>query len=82
MKDRQGNSWALGCDDISSNTGVYNGAISYFEKTAKNPVEAVVCLLHLNELMLRKDMVYLDGPIFGPSFFSCPQENVYQLPKI
>lgn len=63
---------ALGCDGTASNTGVSNGSIALFENALKHPVQAVVCLLHLNELPLRKIMVILDGPTSGPNSFSGP----------
>lgn len=63
---------AIGCDGTATNTGTYNGVITLFEKSIQHPLQAVVCLLHLNELPLRKVMAYLDGPTTGPYSFSGP----------
>lgn len=63
---------ALGCDGTATNTGVNNGAVALFEQELKHPVQVVICLLHLNELPLRKIFVTLDGPTSGPTSFSGP----------
>lgn len=63
---------ALGCDGTATNTGVSNGAIVIFERALKQPVQVVVCMLHLNELPLRKVFIMLDGPTSGPTSFSGP----------
>ena len=63
---------AVGCDGTSSNTGIYNGAVLLFENALKHPVQAVVCLPHLNELQLMKVLIYLNGPTSGPSTYSDP----------
>lgn len=63
---------ALGCDGTATNTGVLNGAVLLFERELKHPVQIVICMLHLNELPLRKVFVALDGPTTGPSSFSGP----------
>lgn len=62
----------LGCDGTATNTGVSQGAVVLFERILKHPVQAVICLLHLNELPLRKVFVALDGPTSGPTSFSGP----------
>ena len=58
---------AFGCYGTASSTVVYNEAVLLFENALKHPVQVVVTLLHLNELLLRKVMVYLHGPTSGPS---------------
>lgn len=63
---------AIGCDGTATNTGTSNGVIRLFEKSFHHPLQAVVCLLHLNELPLRKVVVALDGPTSGPKSFSGP----------
>lgn len=63
---------AIGCDGTAANTGTSNGVITLFENKIQQPLQAVVCLLHLNELPFRKIMVALDGPTSGPNTFSGP----------
>lgn len=49
---------AVGCDGASVNTGPENGIIRRFEEQLNRPLHWVVCLLHLNELLMHAVMNY------------------------
>lgn len=60
----------IGCDGTIFNTGHLNGVICEFEKMLMRPVHWIICLLHFNELPLKKLFAYCDGPTAGPRNFS------------
>lgn len=61
---------AIGCDDTATNTGTSNGVITLFENKLQQPLQVIVCILHVNVLPLRTVMFALDGPTSGPNTFS------------
>lgn len=66
---------------MATNTGTSNGVITLFENKIQQQLQAVVCLLHLNELPLRKIMAALDGPstfsgTIGKKILSCQNLEV------
>lgn len=46
----------ISCNDTATITGASNGVIRLFEKYSQHQLQAVVCLLYLNELPLRQMM--------------------------
>ena len=57
---------AVICDSTNVNTGKVNGVIRRLELSLKRPLQWFICLLHTNELPLRKYFKVLDGETTGP----------------
>lgn len=57
---------AIGCDGAPVNTGVENGIIRRFEEFLGWPIQWIVCLLHLNELMFHRLFALLDSSSCSP----------------
>lgn len=45
---------AIGCDGAPVNTGVENGIVRRFEELLGRPVQWIICILHLNELVFHR----------------------------
>ena len=60
------------CDGTSVNTGTSNGCIANLERHLGCPLQWVVCLLHCNELPLRRVFPVIDGNTTSPDSFSGP----------
>jgi len=82
---------AMGCDGTAANTDKDRGCVKKTEEALQKNLQVVVCLLHLNELPLRKLIIKLDGPTSGPNSLSepigkslkkCEEEPVVQYAKI
>lgn len=63
---------ALGSDGTNVNVGWEGGINQYIEAELKRPLHWFVCLLHANELPLKKLMITLDGKTSGAKSFSGP----------
>lgn len=62
---------ALLCDGTVCNTGKTNGVIRQIEQGVGRPLQWLVCLLHTNELPLRRYISALDGGFTrGPSSYT------------
>ena len=61
---------AIDCDSTAVNTGIKRGVVRLLEKSFKKPIQWFICLLHINELLLRHLFGYLDGLTTGPRAFS------------
>jgi hypothetical protein len=61
---------AVGCDGANVNTGVHGGIIRLLELELNKPLQWFICLLHANELPLRKLLNTLDGNTSGPNSFT------------
>ena len=57
---------ALVCDGTAVNTGVKNGVIRKIELHLRRPLQWLICLMHANELPLRKLIEVVDGKTTGP----------------
>ena len=57
---------ALVCDGTAVNTGVSNGVIRKIELYLQKPLQWLICLMHANELPLRKIIEVVDGKTTGP----------------
>lgn len=57
---------ALVCDGTAVNTGKYNGVIRKIELHLGRPLQWLICLMHANELPLRKLIEVVDGKTTGP----------------
>lgn len=57
---------AMGCDGAPVNTGVENGIIRRFEEFLGWPIQWIICLLHLNELMFHRLFALLDSSSCSP----------------
>jgi len=53
-------------------TGAYKGAIRLLEERLNKPLQWAICLLHFNELPLRRVFISLDGVTKSPDSFSGP----------
>ena len=62
----------LGADSTSSNTGWRRGVIAWMEKILGKKFHWLICMLHTNELGLRKLMAALDGKTCSKTGFSGP----------
>ena len=62
----------LGADSTSSNTGWRKGVIACMDKILGSKFHWLICMLHTNELGLRKLMAELDGPTNSKTGFSGP----------
>ena len=62
----------IGCDGTVVNTGAEAGVIRRLEENFQRPLQWMVCLLHCNELPLRRLVEVLDGFTKGPSTLSGP----------
>ena len=62
----------LGADSTTSNTGWRKGVIAWMEKILGRKFHWLICMLHTNELGLRKLMAELDGPTNSKTGFSGP----------
>jgi hypothetical protein len=62
----------LGSDGTALNTGIDNGIMRLFELRLNRPLQRIVCLLHTNELPLRKLFRHQDGETSGPTTFTGP----------
>ncbi len=67
--DSQSTLQAMGADGTSVNTGKFNGVIRITEERLQCPLQWIICLLHFNELPLRKLFEYYDGQTSGPQTF-------------
>ena len=76
----------IGCDDTVTNTGKFNGVIRSFQKRLQHPLQWIICMLHLNELLLRHLFIKLDGVTTGSSSHAGPigksLENCEKLPIV
>ena len=61
-----------GCDGTSVNTGTSNECIANLERHHGRLLQWVVCLLHCNELPLRRVFSVIDGNTTSPDSFSGP----------
>ena len=63
---------AAGCDGTPYNTGPWEGVLACLEKELGRPLQRLVCLLHENELPLKRLMKTFDGPTSGPQSWTGP----------
>lgn len=61
---------AIGCDGAPVNTGVENGIVRRFEEFLGRPVQWIVCILHLNELIFHRVFAFLDNSSCSPFGYS------------
>ena len=61
---------AIGCDGTGVNTGRQNGVIRKLELHINQPLQWLVCLLHLNELPLRQLFKFYGHHTVGPNHMS------------
>lgn len=61
---------AIGCDGAPVNTGVENGIIRRFEELLGRPVQWIICILHLNELVFHRLFKLLDSSSCSPQGYS------------
>lgn len=61
---------AIGCDGAPVNTGVLNGIIRHFENFLNRPLQWIICLLHLNELIFHRIFAFLDSSSISPHSYS------------
>lgn len=61
---------AISSDGAPVNTGVQNGVIRRFEEYIDRPLQWVICLLHLNELVFQRLLAFLDPSSCSPEDFS------------
>lgn len=61
---------ALACDGAPVNTGVENGIIRRFEELLGHPVQWIVCIIHLNELIFHRLFKFLDNSSCSPHGFA------------
>ncbi|KAF0728912.1 Uncharacterized protein FWK35_00032074 [Aphis craccivora] len=82
---------AVGCDGTNVNVGTNGGIIRLLEKRLNKPLQWIICLLHMNELLLRHLFVHIDGLTTGPQTFSgeigeqlesCEKKSVVQFQPI
>ena len=59
----------IGCDSTVVNTGSKNGIIHKLELFLGRPLQHAICMLHTNELPLRKLVTHLFGQTKGPRSF-------------
>lgn len=69
--------YLVGVDGTNVNTGHANGIIRMLEVHLEHPVQWIVCLLHTNELPLRKLFLHVDGVTTGPSSYSGPLGKLF-----
>ena len=62
----------IGCDGTNVNTGTSGGILQHIEERLGRAVHWSVCLLHLNELLLKRIFEQIDGKTTGPKTFSGP----------
>ena len=67
---------AIVCDGAVVNTGKTNGVIRKLEQQLHRPLQWLICMLHANELPLRKLVEVVDGRTSGP------QSNVGLISKL
>ena len=72
INSKECNVLVVGCDGTVVNTGYKNGIIAEIEQQFGRCVQWSVCMLHMNELPLRKLITQLDGKSTGPKGFSGP----------
>ena len=72
INSKECNVLVVGCDGTVVNTGYKNGIIAKIEQHFGRCVQWSVCMLHRNELPLRKLITQLDGKSTGPKGFSGP----------
>lgn len=61
---------AIGCDGAPVNTGVENGIVRRFEELLGRPVQWIICILHLNELVFHRLFKFLDSSSSSPHGYS------------
>lgn len=61
-----------GCDGTPYNTGPKDAVVASLEKELQRPLQRVVCMLHFNELPLKRLMKTFDGPTSGPDKWTGP----------
>lgn len=59
----------MSCDGCPVNTGHENGIVVRLERMLQEPMQWIICLLHLNELPLRNLIKEHDGKTTGPNTF-------------
>ena len=59
----------IGSDGTAVMTGKNNGCIAFLEALLGRPLQWIICLLHLIELLLRHVFRSLDGVTSGPDSF-------------
>ena len=52
-----------------TNTGEQSGTIRLLELSLKKPLQWSICLLHLNEIIIRHIIERVDGPNIGPDTY-------------
>ena len=77
----------IGMDGCPVNTGVHNGAIRLLELDLGEPVQHVICGLHLNELLFWHILQETDGVTSGPDKLTGPigstlNEEVWKEPVV
>lgn len=60
----------IGCDGTNVNVGRNNGIIVKLEERFNRPMQWCICLLHLNEVLLRHIFETLDGKTSGPKSYT------------
>lgn len=82
---------ALSSDGAPVNVGVDNGVIRRFEQYLKRPLQWVICLYHLNELVFHRLLGFLDpsscspddySSAFGKQLKNCEKFPVKKFPPI
>ena len=68
----------MGADSTISNTGWRKGIIAWMEKILGRKFHWLICMLHTNELGLRKLMAELDGPTNSKTGFSGPLGKLWK----
>ena len=58
------------CDGTAVNTRRVSGVIKRLELFLERPLQCIVCLLHLNELLFRHLFDAIDGKTTGPATFA------------
>ena len=53
-----------------TNTGEQSGTIRLLELSLKKPLQWSICLLHLNEIIIRHIIERVDGPNIGPETYT------------
>ena len=60
----------IGTDKTACIIGKYNEGIRHLEILVSRPLQRIVCLLHTNELLLRRVLATLDGSTSSPNTFT------------
>jgi len=78
---------AVVCDNTPTNTGYKGGAVALLEKLLKRKLHKIGCMLHWNELPLRKVITDLDGKAVSATNWTGPigkklSEDIYQMAPV